>query len=118
MAFLVGPRFAPNLAALDSLLLARGHAGMPVGLKVIGRTRTIMMPMRVKRQHQRRTLLHDPNARVATTMDPTLVAFGTLEPTFQSHIVCREIGLLATHKHPRLTAAQHRGDMLVNRVGA
>jgi hypothetical protein len=91
---------------------------MPVGLKVIGRKRAIMMHMRVKRQHQRRTILDDPNARVATAMDPTLVTFGTFEPTFQIHIVCREIGHLATHKQPRLKATQHLGKMLVNGVSA
>jgi hypothetical protein len=118
MTFLSRSRLAHDLAALDCLLLTRGHAGMPVGLKVIGRKRAIMMHMRVKRQHQRGTLLHDPNARMATAMDPTLVAFGTFEPTFQIHIVSRESGCLATHKQPRLTAAQQLGEMLVNGVGA
>src|SRR4029434_96596 len=107
-----------DLAALDGLLLTRGHVSMPVGLKVIGRKRAIMKPMRGKRQQQRRPLLHDPNARVATAMAPTLVAFVTFAPTFQIHIVSRKIGHLATHKHPRLKAAQQLGDMLVNRVGA
>jgi len=118
MTFLPRSRFAHDHAALDGLLLTRGHAGMSVGLKVIGRKRVIMMHMRVKRQHQRRTLLHDPNARVATAMDPTLVAFGTFEPTFQIHIVYREIGRLAPHKQPWLKAAQQLGKMLVNGVGA
>jgi hypothetical protein len=118
MTFLSRSRFAHDLATLDGLLLTRGHADMPVGLKVIGRKRAIMMHMCVKRQHQRRPLLHDPNARVATAMDPTLVAFGTFEPTFQIQIVYREIGCLATHKQPRLKAAQQLGEMLVNGVGA
>ena len=82
MTFLPRSRFAHDLAALDGLLLTRGHASMPVGLKVIGRKWAIMMHMRVKRQQQRRTLLHDPNARVATAMDPTLVAFGTFDSRF------------------------------------
>ena len=118
MTFLPRSRFAHDLAALDGLLLTRGHASMPVGLKVIGRKWAIMMHMRVKRQQQRRTLLHDPNARVATAMDPTRVAFGTFEPTFQIQIVYRKLGHLATHKQPRLKAAQQLGEMLVNRVGA
>ena len=118
MTFLSGSCFAHDRAALDCLLLALRHAGMPGGLKVIGRQRAIMMPMRVKRQQQRRTILYDPNARVATAMDPTLVTFGTFEPTFHIHIVCRDIGRLATHKHPRLTATQPRGNMLGNGVSA
>lgn len=91
---------------------------MPVGLKVIGHKRAIMKHMRVKRQHQCRTLLYDPNPRVATAMDPTLVTFGTFEPTFQIQIVYREIGRLAPHKQPRLKAAQQLGKVLVNGVGA
>ena len=118
MTFLSRARFAHDLTALDCLLLACRHAGMPVGLKVIGHKRAIMMHMRVKRQHQCWTLLYDPNARVATAMDPTLVTFGTFEPTVQSQIVCRAIGRLATHKQPRLEAAQHLGKMLGNGVGA
>jgi hypothetical protein len=118
MTFLSRSRLAHDLAALDCLLLTRGHAGMPVGLKVIGRQRASMMHMRVKRQHQRGTLLHDPHARVATAMVPTLVAFGTFEPTFQSHIGYRAIGCLATPKQPRLKAAQQLGEMLVHGVGA
>ena len=91
---------------------------MPVGLQVIGRQRAIMMHMRVKRQHQRRTLLYDPNARVATAMDPTLVTFGTFEPTFQIQIVCGAIRHLPTYKHPWLKAAHHCGEMLVHGVSA
>src|SRR5215217_2131015 len=37
---------------------------------------------------------------MATTMNPTLVAFGTFEPTLQIQVVFRKIGRLATHKHP------------------
>lgn len=84
MTFLSGSGFAHDLAALDCLLLALRHAGRPGGLKVIGRQRAIMMHLRVKRQQQRRTLLYDPKARVATAMDPTLVTCGTFEPTCRS----------------------------------
>src|SRR6266487_6427651 len=118
MAFLSGSRFAHDLAAVDGLLLARRHAAMAVGLKVIDRKRAIMVPMRVERQPQCRTLLHDPHARMATAMDPALVPFGTLEPTFQIYIVRREIGRLATHKHPRLKTAHHLGQLLLHGIGA
>src|SRR4029434_9606039 len=105
MTFLSCSCFAHDLAALDCLLLALRHTGMPVGLQVIGRQRAIMMHMRVKRQQQRRTLLYDPNARVATAMDPTLVTFGTFETTFQIHIVHREIGPRSHHKERALASA-------------
>ena len=71
---------------------------MTVGLKVIDRKRAIMVHMRVKRQHQCRTLLHNPYPRVATAMEPTLMAFGTLKPTFQIQIVGRKIGCLTTRQ--------------------
>ncbi len=118
MAFLSGSCLAHDLATFDSLLLARWHTAMTVGLQVIDRKRAIMVHMRVKRQHERRTLLHKPHARVATAMDPPFVAFGTLEPTLSIHSVFRKIGRLATRKHPRLKTAHPLGDMLVNGVSA
>jgi hypothetical protein len=42
--------------------------------------------MRVKRQHQRRTLLHDPHPCMVAAMNPALMTFRTLEPTLQIHI--------------------------------
>ena len=65
---------------------------MTVGRKVIDRKLAIMVHMRVKRQQQCRTLLHNPYPRVATAMKPTLMAFGTLKPAFQIHIIGRTIG--------------------------
>ena len=118
MAFLSGSCLAHDLATFDSLLLARWHTAMTVGLKVIDRKRAIMVHMRIKRQHERRTLLHKPHARVATAMDPPLVAFGMLEPTLSIQIVFRKIGRLTTHKQPRLKTAHHLGEMLVNGVSA
>ncbi len=91
---------------------------MTIGLKVIGRKRALMVHMRVKRQHQRWTLLHEPHARMATAMEPTLVTFGPLEPTFQIQIICGAICHLPTYKQPWLKAAHHRGEMLVHGVSA
>src|SRR5258705_8465251 len=55
---------------------------------------------------------------MATTMNPTFVAFGTFEPTFQIQIVCWNIGPLSSHKQPRLKTAHHLGKLLVHRVNA
>src|SRR3989442_7749536 len=74
--------------------------------------------MRVKRQHQRRTLLHDPHPCMVAAMDPALMTFGTLEPTLQIHIVFREIGRLTLHKQPQLKTAHHLGKLLVHGVTA
>ena len=118
MAFLSGSSFAHDLAAFEGLLLARRHTARAVGLKVIDRKRASMVPVRVERQHQRRTLLHDPHASMATAMYPALVTFGTFEPTFQISIVFRDIDRLATHKQPRLKTAPHLGQLLLNGIGA
>ena len=117
-AFLSRSRLAHDLATFDSLLLARWHTAMTVGLQVIDRKRAIMVPVRVERQHQRRTWRHDPHARMAMAMSPALVTFGTLEPTLSIHSVFRKIGRLATRKHPRLKTAHPLGDMLVYGVSA
>src|SRR5919197_6241902 len=86
-AFLSRSRFAHDLAAFDGLLLALRHMGTTIRLKITDRKRAIMVHMRVKRQHQRWALLHDPHAGMAMAMNPACVAFGTLEPTLQVQIV-------------------------------
>src|SRR5881396_1004742 len=86
MALLSGSRLTHDLATSECLLLACRHAAITVGFKVIDRKRAIMMHMRVKRQHQRRTLLHQSNAHVAPAMNPTLVAFGTLNQRSKSKL--------------------------------
>jgi len=91
---------------------------MPIRRKVIDRKWTIMVPMRVKCQHQRWTLPYDPHASVAMTMDPAFVAFGTFEPTLQVSIVDRQLRHLTPHKQPRFKAAHHPGKMLRNGIRA
>jgi hypothetical protein len=91
---------------------------MTVRLQVITCKWAMMMHMRSKCQHQCWTLLHQPNTRMATTMHPTLVAFGTFEPTLQIHMVCWNIGPLSPHKQPRLTTAHPLGTLLVHGVNA
>ena len=118
MAFLPGSRFAHDLAAFEGLLRARRHTAMAVGLKVIDRQRAIVVPVRVERQPQRRTWLHDPHARMATAMYPALVPFGALEPTCQISMVFRDLGRLATPKHPWLNTAHHLGALLRPGIGA
>ena len=91
---------------------------MTIRLKVLDRKWAIMVHMRIKRQHQRWTLPHDPHAGVAMAMDTAFVAFWTLEPTLQVHIVGWKISRLASHKQPRCKAAHHLGEMLFNGIGA
>src|SRR5712671_438613 len=63
---------------------------MTIRLKVIDRKWTIVVHMRVKRQHQRWPLPYDPHASVAMTMDPAFVAFGTFAPTLHVQVVGRK----------------------------
>src|SRR4029450_13358426 len=111
--FLSRPSLAHDLATFDGLLLALRHAGMTIGRKVTDRKQAIMVYMRVKCQHQRWTLLHDPHAGMTMAMNPAFVAFGTLEPTLQVQIVGRKISRLASYKQPRRKATHHLGEMLV-----
>jgi hypothetical protein len=90
---------------------------MTIGRKVTDRKQAIMVYMRVKCQHQRWTLLHDPHAGMTMAMNPAFVAFGTLEPTLQVQIVDGQISRLAPSKQPWLKAAHHLGEMLVDGVG-
>jgi hypothetical protein len=114
MAVLSGSCLAHDLAPFARLLLACWHAALPGRLQVSNRTWAIRMPRRITCHHQCWTVLHQPNARMATTMHPTLVAFGTFAPPRQRHIVCWTIGPLSPHKHPRLTTAPPRGTLLVH----
>jgi hypothetical protein len=55
---------------------------------------------------------------MTTAMHPTLVAFGSFEPTLQVQIVGWQIGCLAPHKQAGLKAAHHLGEVLLNGVCA
>src|SRR5947209_11473494 len=66
--------------------------------------------------HQRRPLLNNPNARVAMPVDPTLVALGQAEPSFQIEIVANR-GKLGPASEQAGEKAQHDlGHLLVDRV--
>src|SRR6266567_7586093 len=86
-AFLSGSCLAHDLAAFDSRLLALRYTGKPVGHKIINRKWLLVVPMRIKGQHQRWALPDNPHASVAMAMDATLVPFGPLEPTLYVQIV-------------------------------
>src|SRR3954469_3730886 len=66
--------------------------------------------------HHRRPFLNDPNSRVATTVEPPLVALGQAEPPFQNEAVAdlRERGL--TDKQARDETDHDPGHLLVNRI--
>jgi len=117
-AFLSRSCLAHNLATVGGLLLALRHAGLTIRLKVIDCKWTIVVHMRVKRQHQRWTLPYDPHTGVAMTMDPAFVSFRTFEPTLQVQIVDRKLSYLTPHKQPRFKAAHDLGKVLFNGIRA
>jgi hypothetical protein len=91
---------------------------MTIWHKVTDRKQAIMMHMRIKRQHQRWALLHDPHAGMTMAMNSAFVAFGPLEPTLQVQIIGGKISRLAPYKQPCLKATHQLGEMLVDGVGA
>lgn len=65
---------------------------------------------------QCRPLLNNPNARVATPVDPALVALGQAEPPFQIEIVS-DLGKLGSADEEASQEAQHDlGEVLVDRI--
>jgi hypothetical protein len=63
--------------------LARGFSGRAIGQQLLRRERPGMRRVGVQGQHQCRTVLDDPNARMTMAVNPTLVTLGQAEPSFQ-----------------------------------
>jgi hypothetical protein len=80
---LLRSRLPHDLAAVQRLGLARRLAGPPIRQQVIHRKGVRMRRVRVQRGHQRRARLDQPHPRVATPVDPTLVALREAKPTLQ-----------------------------------
>ena len=118
MAFLSGSCLTHDFAAFDSLLLALRDTGTPVGRKIITRQWRLVVHMRIKRQQECWPLPYNPHASVTMARDAALVPFGPLAPTREVQMVRGKIRRLATHKHPRLTAAHHLGTMLIDGIRA
>jgi hypothetical protein len=70
----------------------------------------------VQRMDQGWSVLNDPHARVAMTVNPPLVALGQTKPPLQVEIVTNLFKLGLTHEKPCEKAAHDLGHVLVNRV--
>src|SRR3954454_15793054 len=53
---------------------------------------------------------------MTVAVDPTLMALGLAEPTFQIEVVTRQVRLVTTDEQPRLEAPHHRRHLPPDRV--
>ena len=71
--------------------------------------------MRVQRQGEGWTFLHEPDTGMAVPVNATLVSLGQAEPAFQAQVVLDQLGV-ASDKQTGLEAGHHLGHLLVDRV--
>ncbi|MBV8270234.1 MAG: biotin/lipoyl-binding protein [Planctomycetaceae bacterium] len=106
---LLGAGLPHDLAPVQRLSLARRLARRPIPKQVGHRKRLGMRRVGVQRMHQRRTLHHQPDPRVATTVDPTLVALRQAKPTLQIEIVPDPFVLLLANEQTGQEAEHQPG---------
>src|SRR4051794_6990378 len=75
-----------------------------------------MRGVRVQRGHQRRPRLDQPHPRVATTVDPTLVALRQAEPPLQIEVIPDPFVVLLTHEQAGQEAEHHRRHPMADRI--
>src|SRR4051794_39854743 len=72
--------------------------------------------MRVQRGHQRRPRLNQPDPRVATAVDPTLVALRQAEPTLQVEVILDPFVVLLADEQAGQEVEHHRRHAVPDRV--
>src|SRR4051812_44466734 len=75
-----------------------------------------MRRVRVQRGHQRRTRLNQADTRVATTVDPTLVALRQAKPTLQIEVIPDRFLFLLADEQPVKEAEHHRRHAVPDRI--
>jgi hypothetical protein len=105
-----------DLAPVQRLRLARRLARRPIPQQVGHRKRLGMRRMGVQGMHQRRTLHHQPDPRVATTVDPTLVALRQAKPPLQIEIVPDPFACLLADEQPGQEAEHQPGHAVPDRI--
>jgi len=75
-----------------------------------------MRGMGVQGMHQRRALLDDPDPRVATAVDPPLVALRQAKPTLQVQIIPDPFLLVLADEQAGKEADHHRGHVVTDRI--
>ena len=105
-----------DLAAVQRLGLARRLAGTPIRHQVVRRKGSRVRRVSVQRGHQRRSRLNQPHPRVATAVDPTLVALGQAEPTLQLEVISDPFVILLTHEQAGQEAQHHRRHPVPDRI--
>ena len=101
---------------MKRLVLTAGRRGSAVGQQIGDGEGIGTIPMGIQRQQQRRSFLHDPDARVPMAVDAAFVALGLAEPTLQLEIVPGEIRVVIADEEAIPEARHHGGEVLPNRV--
>jgi hypothetical protein len=96
--------------------LAGGESGRAIRHQLLGGERPRVRDVRIQGQEQRRSVLNDANARMAVTVDPTLVALGQAKPPLEVEIVPDRFQLGPTDEQPGEEADHDLGHVPANRV--
>src|SRR4051812_22927663 len=75
-----------------------------------------MLRVGVEGMHQRRSVQHQANPRVATTVDPPLVALGQAKPPLQIEIILDRLILLLPDEETGEEAEHDRGHAVADRI--
>ncbi len=75
-----------------------------------------MRRVRVQGMDQRRALQNDPDPRVATAVDPSLVTLRQAEPTLQVEVIPDPFILLLAHEEAVDEAEHHRRHVVADRI--
>jgi hypothetical protein len=90
--------------------------GTPIRQQVDRRVRLGVRRVRIQRGHQRCPRLDQPDPRVATTVDPTLVALGQAEPTLQVEVILDPFVVLLPNEQAGQEAEHHRRHAVPDRI--
>ena len=72
--------------------------------------------MGVQSQDQRGAFLNDADARMTSSMNPSLMPFGQTKPSLQVQVVSRQVHGIAASKQTRPEACHHLGEVFVDRI--
>lgn len=70
----------------------------------------------VQSQDQRGAFLNDTDARMTSSVNPSLMPFGQTKPSLQVQVVSRQVHSIAASKQTRSEACHHLGEVFVDRI--
>src|SRR3954451_19290095 len=113
---LLRARLPHDLAAVQRLSLAGRLAGTPIRQQVVHRKGSRMRRVGIQRRHQRRARLNQTDSRVATAVDPTLVALRQAEPTLQVEVIPDPLIVLLADEQAGQEAQHQRRHPVADRI--